>query len=320
MARVAEPGGKQNPAGCHEAFKPAWLNLLQCPVCFGKIEWRAHHWPCIACGKIYPSAGLVPDFLTANARAEGIEDDYERDPRRRSGEVQRLYHELRRSFQLELIRNEAGRLGRLLDIVDLGASDPTGTGTYHSRIIPLARTYLGVEPSLPLVQSAVPTAKVGVVRGSAEQSLVRANAVDLAICFSALDHCVDPDLVLVNVAKALRDGGCAMIELKNANAWYRPFYDHSPRWLQRRVAPSEHAHPWNFCPTSLTRRVQGASFRIVEIYDFLYFAPLLKTRRFDWIIRLLGKERSRRSLGRADAFAHAVVPGRGGSFMALARK
>jgi SAM-dependent methyltransferase len=186
--------------------------------------------------------------------------------------------------------------------------------------MPLAKTYLGVEPSLPLVQSARPTAKVGVVRGSAEQSLLAENAVDLIICFSALDHCIDPSIALVNIAKALRHGGCAMIELKNANAWYRPFYDHSPRWLQRCVAPSEHAHPWNFSPHLLQTQLGAASFRSSKIYDLLYLAPFLRTSRLDWMLRLLGDNRTRHWLGRADAFGREFAAGRGGTFLVVARK
>jgi hypothetical protein len=204
--------------------------------------------------------------------------------------------------------------------VDLGASDLAASGTYHSWIKSLARTYLGVEPSLPLVRSAVPTATVGVVRGSGEQALLRPNAVDVAICLSALDHCVDPDLVLHNIAQALREDGCALIELKNVSAWYRSLYGHSPRWLQRRVAPPEHAHPWNFSPKLLAGQLRAASFRSVELYDLLYFAPFLRTTRLDWMPRLLGIERSRRWLARADAFGRALGAGRGGSFIALARK
>lgn len=244
----------------------------------------------------------------------------EKDTWRRSGAVRRLYHGLRWRLQLDLIDNEVHRLGRLLDIVDIGSSDPTGDGTYHSLITPLARTYLGVEPSLRSVKSAVPTANVGVVRGSGEQPLLRPKAVDVALCFFALDQCFDPDLVIANIAKALRDGGCAMIELKNANAWYRPLYDHSPRWLRQRIAPSAHARSWNFSPEVLVTRLQAASFRSVEIHDLLYFAPFLKIRRFDWMPRLLGTDRSLRWLARADVLGHALAPGRGGAFMALARK
>jgi SAM-dependent methyltransferase len=309
-----------NESGLRNEPQFAWLNLVCCPNCRGKIETRERTWRCSGCKIVYPSAGVVPDFLTGTVAAEGIEDDYEKDPRRNSGALRRIYHDLRRSFQVELISNEAQRLGRLLDIVDIGSSDPTGRGTYHSRIKPLARTYLGIEPSLPLVQSAVPTAKVGVVRGSAEQSLLADNAVDVIICFSALDHCADPKIVLVNVAKALRDGGCAMIELKNANSWYRPFYDHSPRWLQKRVAPSEHAHAWNFSPELVVSRLRAASFSSVDIYDLLYLSPFLRTKRLDWVSELFGTERIRRWLGRADAFGHRVGTGRGGTFLALARK
>jgi len=121
-----------------------------------------------------------------------------------------------------VIAGEVQRLGRAVDVVDIGAGNPTDSRSYHERIKPLARTYLGVEPSLPLVLAAVPTSRIGVVRGSGELALLRPGVVDVALCFSALDHCVDPDLVLSNMAKALRDGGCAVIDLKNVEAWYRP--------------------------------------------------------------------------------------------------
>jgi len=297
-----------------------WQNLLHCPKCFGKIECLAGRWRCVACEREYPSAGQAPDFLSGNAGAEEIEDDYEKDPRRGGGTLRRFCHDFLRTFEVGVIASEVERLGRALDIVDIGASDPTGVGTYHDRIKPLARTYLGVEPSLPLVRSAVPTSTVGVVRGSGEQDLLRPGVIDVAICFAALDHCLDPGLVLSNMAKALRDGGCALIDLKNVDAWYRPMYDHAPRWLQRRVAPCEHAHPWNFSPKFLASRLRAASFRTVEIHDFFYVAAFLRTKYLDWMPPLLGAERCQRWLRRAEAIGQGLAPGRGGTLVALARK
>jgi SAM-dependent methyltransferase len=166
----------------------------------------------------------------------------------------------------------------------------------------------------------MPTAKVGVVRGSGEQALLRPHTVDVAICLSALDHCVNPDLVLSNISEALRDGGCAVIELKNARAWYRPLYDHSPRGLQTWVAPAEHAHPWNFSPESLKQRLLAASFRTVDLHDFLYFGPFLRSRHLDWLSSLISGERLEQWVSKTDAVGRALAPGRGGTFVAFARK
>jgi SAM-dependent methyltransferase len=171
-----------------------------------------------------------------------------------------------------------------------------------------------------LVRLAMPTEKVGIVRGSGEQVLLRPNSIDVAVCISALDHCLNPDLVLSNIANALRDGGCAVIELKNARAWYRPLYDHSPRRLQRLMAPAEHAHPWNFSPELLASRLLAASFRTVDLHDFLYLAPFLRTRRLDWLSGLIGAQRLDKLLSSTDSLGHVLAPGRGGTFVACARK
>jgi SAM-dependent methyltransferase len=170
------------------------------------------------------------------------------------------------------------------------------------------------------VRTARPTATVGVVRGSGEQSIVRPNSVDVAICLSALDHCANPDVALSNMAQALRHGGCAIIELKNARAWYRPLFDLSPRRLQRWLAPAEHAHPWSFNPRSLSSRLLAASFRQIDVYDFFYFAPFLKSGWLDWVCPMVSTPRLQRMLKNADNCGHAIAPGRGGAFMTVARK
>lgn len=297
-----------------------WLSLLRCPKCAGDVVPEGDAWACAPCGSPVPRAGRVPDLLRAAPGTAAIEDDYEEDPGRRAGRLRRLYNRLRRGFETATVAREAERLGRPVDVLDVGSGDPTAPGSYHAGIMPFARVYLGLEPSLPIAAAARPTERVGVARASGELGVVREAAFDVALCFSALDHCADPQLVLANMALALRPGGCAIVDGKNARAWYRPLYDRSPAWLRRRVAPHEHAHPWNFSPRTIRASLGAVGLAGVETLDVFYLAPFVRSPRLDWVAARLGDARSLAWLGAVDRVGRAVGPGRGGVFIARAEK
>jgi SAM-dependent methyltransferase len=296
-----------------------WLSLVRCPKCSGALAEAGNGWACDGCATRYPSAGRVPDLVAEYAEAAHVEDDYEDDPRRSVGRVRRVYNAGRRAFEVSLIAAEAQRHGRLVDVVDVGSGDPTQPGGYHARIRPFARRLLGIEPSRPVVLGATPTASVGVVRAIGELPVVREASADVILSFSALDHCLDPHLTLVNMATALRPGGLAIVDLKNAAAWYRPLYDRAPRWLKRRVAPHEHEHPWSFSPALLAPRLLAAGFVDVAFVDAYYAAPFAASAALNVVPTWSGEHACARALAAIDRVGHTVAPGRGGIFIALAR-
>jgi SAM-dependent methyltransferase len=295
-----------------------WLRLVQCPVCAGAIEPRDGAWRCDRCGERYGSAGRPPDFLPLCAGTLEVEEDYEHDPGRNRGRLRRLYNGLRRRFELSLVAGERDRLGRAVDLVDVGSGDPTDGG-YPSRLRPLTRVYLGIDPSMPLGVGARASERVALVRAAGELRVLRPEAADVALCFSALDHCVDPGRVLANMFAALRPGGLVIVDLKNAAAWYRRAYERAPRAV-RRLVRHDHPHRFTFTPASLAAALRAAGFREVVCRDFFYVAPWLESPRLDWIRRLLGEARSAALLGRVDAVGRRLLPGRGGLVVAVGRK
>ena len=201
-----------------------WLSLIGCPTCSGTIRHDGEGmFRCSGCNANYPAAGSVPDFIAreGDIAAPGIELDYDYHLRRHHGSLRGLYNRFCRSLELQLIKREADRLGRSIDMLDVGCGNPTRSNTtYHAQLFPLARLYLGVEPSLPLACRVHPLPSVGLVRASGELRVLKDRVVDMAMSFRALDRCADPDRTLANMAAALRPGGRILISLVNKNIWY----------------------------------------------------------------------------------------------------
>jgi SAM-dependent methyltransferase len=281
---------------------------------------------CGACGATYGFAGSAPDFLGENGEVGGVETDWDyHAPERPPGRLRSIYRDGRRALELKLVAREAERAGRPLDILDLGCGDPGRTGSYHARLQPFSRLYLGVEPSHSIVSRLGPCrlgpqAAGGVVRASGELPVVRDAVVDLAVSFSSLDHCVEPPRVLANLARALRPGGAALIDLRNPAAWYKRSFERMPGWPARLWQRSHDPHNWRFTPADLARALAAAGFEEIEIHDVFYLEAVLPRRGLDWLPRLLGEGACAGACRLADRLGRRLAPRRGGNFIAMARK
>ncbi|MGH7797289.1 MAG: methyltransferase domain-containing protein [Candidatus Binatia bacterium] len=263
----------------------------------------------------------MPDFIAREGdTATGIELDYDYHLRRRHGSLRGLYNRFCRSLELQLIKREADRLGRPLDMLDVGCGNPTrSNSTYHAQLFPLARLYIGIEPSLPLASRVHPLPSVGLVRASGELRVLRDQVVDMALSFRALDRCVDPDRTLANMAAALRPQGHVLISLVNKNVWYRAASNGVHAMLALRSS-SNGRRSVEMSPDDLRRRLESVGFQDVEVYDLLYFSGLVQSKAFDWVLALFGEQWCAAALRQADRVGRLIAPERGGMFVALARK
>jgi len=83
----------------------------------------------------------------------------------------------------------------------------------------------------------------------AESLPLAARSIDLAICFNALDHMLDPQAALDEIARVLRPHGSALFMIHTFAAWLRPFF-----WIDR-------IHPHHYTAQSFAKLV-GGRFRI----------------------------------------------------------
>jgi SAM-dependent methyltransferase len=299
-----------------------WLSLIQCLKCSGPIRHdSAGAFRCSACNTTYPAAGRVPDFIdSGHDTAPGIELDYDYHLRRRHGSLRGLYNRFCRSLELQLIKREADRLGRSLDLLDVGCGNPTRSNTtYHAQLFPLSRLYIGVEPSLPLACRVSPLPSVGLVRASGELRVVKDQAVDMAMSFRALDRCADPDRTLANMAAAIRPQGSVLISLVNKNVWYRAVSNRLHNVFVQRSSSSGRRDK-EMSPNDLKRRLEFVGFQDVELHDLLYFSGPLKSKVFNRVLDVFGEQRCAAALRQVDGLGRRIAPERGGMFVALARK
>jgi len=301
-----------------------WLNLIQCLTCSGPIRHDSEGaFCCSGCNATYPAAGSVPDFIAreGDTAAPGIELDYDYHLRRHHGSLRGLYNRFCRSLELQLIKREADRLGRSLDMLDVGCGNPTrSNSTYHGKLFPLARLYLGIEPSLPLACRVHPLPSVGLVRASGELRVLKDRVVDMAMSFRALDRCADPDRTLANMAAALRPGGRILISLVNKNIWYRAASNRLRGMLAHGRSSNDSRRSEEMSPNDLRRRLESVGFQDVELYDLLYFSGPLKSKAFNRVLDLFGEQWCAAALRQVDRVGRLIAPGRGGMFVAVARK
>jgi ubiquinone/menaquinone biosynthesis C-methylase UbiE len=87
------------------------------------------------------------------------------------------------------------------------------------------------------------------ISAMAESLPLAAQSIDLAICFNALDHMLDPEAALDEIARVLRPEGTALLMIHTFAPWSRPLF-----WIDR-------IHPYHYTVRSFATMVRSR-FRI----------------------------------------------------------
>ncbi|MFI5399823.1 MAG: class I SAM-dependent methyltransferase, partial [SAR324 cluster bacterium] len=149
---------------------------------------------------------------------------------------------------------------------------------------------VGIEPSQRMIrfgprflaprEAGAPDApgQARFVRGLGEEIPVRSGAVDAVLCKGALDHFMDPDLTLREIARVLRPGGRAVIALAN----YGSLSCVLGRWLDRGRPLAQRAQPpyYEPPPDHLTRFSYGGIVALAR--------PPLRIRKVEGVSLLWG--------------------------------
>lgn len=307
------------------------VDRLVCPRCRGCLVERQRACACEACATSYPVIDGVVDLLPADSGE--IETDYEERPASATWSVRELAVENVFARIRERIGDEAARLGRRLDVLDIGSGGLLrGSGEQGGRFFRIltdhARSYLGIEPSWSMLrQVATPDGNVHhlpsplLVRSCGEALPVRDRSIDVVFCLSVLDHCVDPDAVVARAGKILRPGGLFVLVLQNDAAWYRSIVRRvAPAYFQRRAEADHHHH--RFSPAEARRLFETSGFVETRSEDLGYLiAPGLRHAMTAALYpaRALGPARGARLLRAIDRALSRVLPEVGTTFMLEAR-
>lgn len=205
---------------------------------------------------------------------------------------------------------EAARLGRGLDLVDVGCAH----ADFEAWVRPSLRSYTGIEPSKALLPKNRQEGRAfRLLRGQAEKLPLPANSADALLLKEVLDHCWGPEKVLAEAARVLRPGGLVLVTLTNDRAWYKNLF---PAWAAR-IKAGQHDHLNFFHPDWVRALLQGAGFGALGEDDSHYLRLPYKAEA------LLGRLPERVTdavMTLSDEAGALVLPGWGGSFWSWGRK
>ena len=190
------------------------------------------------------------------------------------------------------------------DILDIGC----GEAPFYDKLCHLNGTYIGVEPSAPLLQRVEPSATKYLIRGSGERLVIADSCIDIALNVSALDHCLDAEETMRETFRVLRPGGTALFVLENRGRLSN---------LLRRVLRMEVGHGEEHLYffdvddlISLAEPYGEVSF--LQSYGFLL--------GFDWIGSVFPSQVLSMLSSAADAVVGTLFPKRGQHFIVTVRK
>jgi SAM-dependent methyltransferase len=205
---------------------------------------------------------------------------------------------------------EAARLGRGLDLVDLGCAH----ADFEAWARPFLASYTGIEPSKALLPKNRSEGRAfRLLRGQAEKLPLPKACADAVLIKEVLDHCWGPEKVLAEASRVLRPGGVVLITLTNDHAWYKRLM---PAWAAR-IKASQDDHINFFHPDWVARLLMEAGFEALGADDSHY---LRLPYRVESLLGRLPEAVTDAVMGATDAAGSLALPGLGGSFWVWARK
>ena len=194
------------------------------------------------------------------------------------------------------------------DMLDIGA----GRGDFYGVIQDMVRDYTGIEPSSQMLKEDVKKENYTLKRGTGEE-LADMEQYGVCLIKEVLDHTYDPEKVIKNSYNALKEGGILIVTLTNKNAFYKLIFKKYSKELEK----AHKDHLYNFSPGEVGVLFEKAGFKKEKFYSINYIKlPVF----LENIIGSLPEKFVFWMLDISDAVMSVLLPGKGGGFIAVARK
>ena len=243
-------------------------------------------------------------------QAASVQDDWQLDL---AGgfPVSRLTVELRwRRLTEEFSRLVRAASGPRAGILDLGG----GSGEFFDALEGACGSYLLVEPSLSLLARFEPGPAKFACRGYGENLPCRSGRFDTVVIKAALDHCFDPQKVLTESFRVLREKGEIFILLTNDGAWYKRIC--RGQNAKRKLGCAD--HNFFFTVRQVTDLLEAAGFGEVRAYDFDYLRIPVAVENL--VLDLIPAKLILAAMECLDRLGAGILPHGGGSFICRASK
>jgi len=201
-----------------------------------------------------------------------------------------------------VLRNE------YVSFLDIGA----GRGEFYRIVADMVKKYKGYEPSVEMLKDEITEPEYEIKRGTGEE-LNEENVYDVCLLKEVLDHTYEPEKVLKNAFRALKDGGLIIITLTNKDSYYKLMFKKKAKELIEKNKD----HINNFNPQEVKDLLVKAGFKIEKDLSINYL-------KLPWGIEdAIGKGSEKSVFGLldfTDKIFTSTMPGKGGGLIITARK
>jgi len=207
-----------------------------------------------------------------------------------------------------IISNEVVANNEYVNMLDIGA----GRGDFYKNVQDLIKKYTGIEPSEQMLKNEIMEDDFILKRGTGEE-LNEGTGFDVVLIKEVLDHCYDPEKVLLNSYNALKEKGIIIITLTNKDSYYKQIFKKRAEKLEE-----EHKdHLYNFNIKEVSELLAKAGFKIEKVMSTNYLRlPFV----IEEIIGRLPAGLVYFILNATDSLARTFLDSKGGSFIIIARK
>lgn len=209
---------------------------------------------------------------------------------------------------IKILEKEVLKKNEYLDLLDLGA----GRGHFFKEIQGMVKKYTGVEPSNKMLQDEIIQDDFKLLHGNAEE-FSEENLFDVCLLKEVLDHCYDPERVIVNCFKALKRNGILIITLTNKNAFYKLIFKN---WAKK-IEDSHKDHLYNFSVDEIHGLLKKNGFIIEEKISLNY---LKLPDAFENFLGIFPATLLHLALDLVDNIFKIFLKDKGGSFVITGRK
>ncbi len=213
----------------------------------------------------------------------------------------KMYH-----IMQSLCKEKHALQGQGIILVDIGC----GVGEFCSGLESIIDLYIGIDPSDRMLPDVSGYSDRLFIRGAGEHLPLQSGIADIVLIKSVLDQCYDPQQVIAESYRILKDDGWLLMSLSNRAAYYallRNLYSRFRRHKSRHFF--QESHQFYFDMTDISAILQEEQFEIVRQISMGYF---VFPRRLEWLMServLLG------CIEFADKIGAVILPKRGGAFI-----
>ena len=182
-------------------------------------------------------------------------------------------------IDMELFRNKK--------VLEVGG----GLGLINFIDVPCFR--VGIDPLYHYLRPKLRNSTAHLITGIGESLPFNTNVFDICLCLNVLDHCIEPEEVLKEIKRVLKNGGLLIFHLNTFEL---------PRFLLSKLSLIDPPHPHHFSSKQIIALIRKFGFEIIQVKETKppifakwknFIAFLLFRFRVVYIVARLAKEGSK---------------------------